>query len=45
MFIQYTDNCYGCEYYRTKECDECFEKKHALAEIETEHKKKLDKKD
>lgn len=44
MFIEYTEECYGCKYYGTKKCDNCFEKKYAFVEIEAERKKRLEKK-
>lgn len=44
MFIEYTEECYGCKDYGTKECDSCFEKKYALAKIENEYKKRLENK-
>lgn len=41
MFIEYTEECYGCKDYGTKECDKCFEKKCALTEIEAERKENI----
>lgn len=41
MFIEYTDECYGCKKlleHGREACNDCFEKKYALAKIESEHK-------
>lgn len=41
MFIEYTDECYGCKDRSEEACDKCIEKKIALNKLKEDRKKKL----
>lgn len=40
MFIEYSEECYGCKYYSTKKYDNWFGKRYVLTKNEELYKKK-----